>query len=110
MVKYDPTSKKQVLVGGAMTDILVTDKYNMGSIALDSNDVPYVALAYTEGDVKKTAVRHIDSKTKTWSELTPLGTNASFARIGFDESGRGYIVSVEKTDAGDKYVLYSTAE
>lgn len=110
VVKYDPTSKKQVLVGGAMTDILVTYKYNMGSIALDSNDVPYVALAYTEGDVKKTAVRHIDSKTKTWSELTPLGTNASFARIGFDESGRGYIVSVEKTDAGDKYVLYSTAE
>ena len=110
VVKYDPTSKKQVLVGGAMTDILVTYKYNMGSIALDSNDVPYVALAYTEGDVKKTAVRHIDSKTKTWSELTPLGTNASFARIGFDESGRGYIVSVEKTDAGDKYVPYSTAE
>ncbi len=110
VVKYDPTSKKQVLVGGAMTDILVTYKDNMGSIALDSNDVPYVALAYTEGDVKKTAVRHIDSKTKTWSELTPLGTNASFARIGFDESGRGYIVSVEKTDAGDKYILYSTAE
>lgn len=110
VVKYDPVSKKQLLIGGAMTDVLVSTKYTMGSIALDSNDVPYVALAYTEGDVKKTAVRHIDAKTKTWSELTPLGTNASFATIRFDESGKGYIVSVEESEAGDKYVLYSTAE
>ena len=110
VVKYDPVSKKQLLIGGAMTDVLVSGKYTMGSIALDSNDVPYVALAYTDGDVKKTAVRHIDSKTKTWSELTPLGTNASFATIRFDEGGKGYIVSVEESEAGDKYVLYSTAE
>ena len=110
VVKYDPVSKKQLLVGGAMTDVPVSTKYTMGSIALDSNDVPYVALAYTEGDVKKTAVRHIDAKTKTWSELTPLGTNASFATIRFDENGKGYIVSVEDSEAGDKYVLYSTAE
>ena len=110
VVKYDPVSKKQLLVGGAMTDVPVSTKYTMGSIALDSNDVPYVALAYTEGDVKKTAVRHIDAKTKTWSELTPLGTNASFATIRFDENGKGYIVSVEESEAGDKYVLYSTAE
>ena len=110
VIKYDPTTGKQTLIGGAMPDIKITDKGTTGSIALDSNDVPYVALAYLDGDVKKTGVRHIDAKSKTWSEITPLASPAYYAAIRFDENGKGYVAVKEESDNSSKYILYSTAE
>ncbi len=110
VIKYDPVTKKQTLIGGAMSDINITDKYTMGSLALDSNDVPYVAMAYLDGNVKKTGVRHIDAKSKTWSEITPLASPAYYATIRFDENGKGYIAVKEAADDSSKYILFSTAE
>lgn len=110
VIKYDPSTEKQTLIGGAMSDIKITDKYTMGSLALDSNDVPYVAVAYLDGDVKKTGVRHIDAKSKTWSEITPLASPAYYATIRFNENGKGYIAVKDEADNSSKYVLFSTAE
>lgn len=43
-------------------------------------DVPYVSILFKDGGVMKTAVRHIDSKTKTWSELVTLASKSDFFR------------------------------
>ena len=109
VVKYDPVTKKQVILGGVMSDIAV-ERNTYASMALDSNDVPYVSISYKDGDVMKTAVRHIDSKTKTWSELATLASKSDFSDIVFAEDGTGYIVTRETIGEDKKYVLYSTAK
>lgn len=110
VVKYDPATGKQVIVGGVMTDTTKMISSTTASMALDSNDVPYVSISYKDGDVMKTAVRHIDSKTKTWSELVTLASNSNFSDIVFAEDGTGYIVTRETVGEDTKYVLYSTAK
>ena len=110
VVKYDPASEKQTIVGGAMTDVTITEKSQMGSLALDANDVPYVTLTYKDGEVFKSAVRHIDSKTRTWSDLSVLSAASTSATVRFAENGKGYVAGIEDTADGKKYVLYSTAE
>ena len=110
VVKYDPATGKQVIVGGVMTDTTNMNSSTTASMALDSNDVPYVSISYKDGDVMKTAVRHIDSKTKTWSELVTLASNSNFSDIVFAEDGTGYIVTRETVGEDTKYVLYSTAK
>lgn len=110
VVKYDPATGKQVIVGGVMTDTINMNSSTTASMALDSNDVPYVSISYKDGDVTKTAVRHIDSKTKTWSELVTLASNSNFSDIVFAEDGTGYIVTRETVGEDTKYVLYSTAK
>ena len=110
VVKYDPATKKQIIVGGVMTDTINMNSSTTASMALDSNDVPYVSISYKDGDVMKTAVRHIDSKTKTWSELVTLASNSNFSDIVFAEDGTGYIVTRETVGEDTKYVLYSTAK
>lgn len=110
VVKYDPATGKQVIVGGVMTDTTKMTSSTTASMALDSNDVPYVSISYKDGDVMKTAVRHIDSKTKTWSELVTLASNSSYSDIAFGENGKGYIVTTETIGESKKYVLYSSAE
>ena len=110
VVKYDPATGKQVIVGGAMTDTTKMNTSTTASMALDSNDVPYVSISYKDGGVMKTAVRHIDSKTKTWSELVTLASNSNFSDIVFAEDGTGYIVTRETVGEDTKYVLYSTAK
>ena len=110
VVKYDPATGKQVIVGGVMTDTNKMNSSATASMALDSNDVPYVSISYKDGDVMKTAVRHIDSKTKTWSELVTLASNSNFSDIVFAEDGTGYIVTRETVGEDTKYVLYSTAK
>ena len=110
VVKYDPATKKQIIVGGVMTDTINMNSSTTASMALDSNDVPYVSISYKDGDVMKTAVRHIDSKTKTWSELVTLASKSDFSDIVFAEDGTGYIVTRETIGEDKKYVLYSTAK
>ena len=110
VVKYDPAIGKQVIVGGVMTDTNKMNSSATASMALDSNDVPYVSISYKDGDVMKTAVRHIDSKSKTWSELVTLASNSNFSDIVFAEDGTGYIVTRETVGEDTKYVLYSTAK
>lgn len=110
VVKYDPATGKQVIVGGVMTDTINMNSSTTASMALDSNDVPYVSISYKDGDVMKTTVRHIDSKTKTWSELETLASNSNFSDIVFAEDGTGYIVTRETVGEDTKYVLYSTAK
>ena len=110
VVKYDPATGKQVIVGGVMTDTINMNSSTTASMALDSNDVPYVSISYKDGDVMKTAIRHIDSKTKTWSELVTLASNSNFSDIVFAEDGTGYIVTRETVGEDTKYVLYSTAK
>ena len=110
VVKYDPATGKQVIVGGVMTDTTKMTSSTTASMALDSNDVPYVSISYKDGNVMKTAVRHIDSKTKTWSELVTLASNSYFSDIVFAEDGTGYIVTREIVGEDTKYVLYSTAK
>ena len=110
VVKYDPATGKQVIVGGVMTDTTKMISSTTASMALDSNDVPYVSISYKDGNVMKTAVRHIDSKTKTWSELVTLASNSYFSDIVFAEDGTGYIVTREIVGEDTKYVLYSTAK
>ena len=110
VVKYDPATGKQVIVGGVMTDTINMNSSTTASMALDSNDVPYVSISYKDGNVMKTAVRHIDSKTKAWSELVTLASNSYFSDIVFAENGTGYIVTREIVGEDTKYVLYSTAK
>lgn len=110
VVKYDPATGKQVIVGSVMTDTINMNSSTTASMALDSNDVPYVSISYKDGDVMKTAVRHIDSKTKTWSELVTLASNSNFSDIVFAEDGTGYIVTRETVGEDTKYVLYSTVK
>lgn len=110
VVKYDSATGKQTIVGGAMTDVSITEKSQMGSLALDANDVPYVTLTYKDGDVFKSAVRYIDSKTRTWSDKFVLSSASSSATVRFDESGKGYIVCLDETSGSRKYVLYSVVE
>ena len=110
VVKYDPATGKQVIVGGVMTDTTKMTSSTTASMALDSNDVPYVSISYKDGNVMKTAVRHIDSKTKTWSELVTLASNSYFSDIVFAEDGTGYIVTRVIVGEDTKYVLYSTAK
>lgn len=110
VVKYDPATGKQVIVGGAMTDTTNMNSSTTASMALDSNDVPYVSISYKDGGVMKTAARHIDSNTKTWSELVTLASNSNFSDIVFAEDGTGYIVTRETVGEDTKYVLYSTAK
>ena len=110
VVKYDPATGKQVIVGGVMTDTTNMTSSTTASMALDSNDVPYVSISYKDGDVMKTAVRHIDSKTKTWSELVTLASKSDFSDIVFAEDGTGYIVTRETIGEDKKYVLYSTVK
>ena len=110
VVKYDPATKKQVIVGGVMTDTTNMNSSTTASMALDSNDVPYVSISYKDGGVMKTAVRHIDSKTKTWSELVTLASNSNFSDIVFADDGTGYIVTRETVGEDTKYVLYSTVK
>lgn len=110
VVKYDPATGKQVIVGGVMTDTINMNSSTTASMALDSNDVPYVSISYKDGDVMKTAVRHIDSKTKTWSELVTLASKSDFSDIVFAEDGTGYIVTRETIGEDKKYVLYSTVK
>ena len=110
VVKYDPATGKQVIVGGVMTDTINMNSSTTASMALDSNDVPYVSISYKDGDVMKTAVRHIDSKTKTWSELVTLASKSDYSDIVFAEDGTGYIVTRETIGEDKKYVLYSTVK
>lgn len=110
VVKYDPATKKQIIVGGVMTDTINMNSSTTASMALDSNDVPYVSISYKDGGVMKTAVRHIDSKTKTWSELVTLASKSDFSDIVFAEDGTGYIVTRQTIGEDTKYVLYSTAK
>ena len=110
VVKYDPATKKQIIVGGVMTDTINMNSSTTASMALDINDVPYVSISYKDGGVMKTAVRHIDSKTKTWSELVTLASKSDFSDIVFAEDGTGYIVTRQTIGEDTKYVLYSTAK
>ena len=109
VVRINPETKSQVLIGGE-TDINIDD-CRSASFSLDSNDVPYIAYTKLEGDARFACIRHIDGKTKTWSEDTKLSSlSCGLTIIRFSGDGKGYVANIEAIGDSSKYVLYSTVE
>ncbi|MGM9768243.1 MAG: hypothetical protein ACI3Z0_07265 [Candidatus Cryptobacteroides sp.] len=105
--RYDLETRTVSLVGGVLSSLDVQTSKTF-ALALDANDVPY--LAYADGTTKVLTVTYIDSKTKTWS--TPAAISAGEVdniMMAFAPDGTGYISCVADDAAGNSYInLYST--
>ena len=89
VVRYRPSDKSQTIIGGVTTRNMKNDRYF--SVALDANDIPYLAYRNNE-DEDKLYIQYIDNKTKTWSTPVAISANAVGApTIRFNEEGKAYI-------------------
>ncbi len=104
--KYNLNDKKAELVGGILGNIDVqVSKYI--SLALDGNDVPYVA--YKDGGTGNANYTYIGTKTKLWVEpITLSSDDADCIKIRFAEDGTGYISYESAADKDHHIVLYKT--
>ena len=105
--RYDLETKTASVVGGVLSSLDVQTSKTF-ALALDANDVPY--LAYADGTSKALTLTYIDSKTKTWS--TPAAISAGEVEdimMDFAPDGTGYISCSADDAAGNSYInLYST--
>lgn len=105
--RYDLETKTASVVGGVLSSLDVKTSKTF-ALALDANDVPY--LAYADGTSKALTLTYIDSKTKTWS--TPAAISAGEVEdimMDFAPDGTGYISCSADDAAGNSYInLYST--
>ena len=104
--KYNLEENKAELVGGILTNIDVNESKYV-SLALDANDVPYVAYRNAEtGNVNYT---YIGTKTKVWVEpITLSSDDADCIKIRFAEDGVGYISYESAADKDHRIALYKT--
>lgn len=115
VVRIDPVTLKQSIVGGVLSSFEM-DSHTVSSLALDENDVPYIAVALSDGTVRKPCIMYIDSETKNWSDPEYLSqTEANYISIRFGDNGKGYIVVHEVSYEGinviyQKYALYMEGE
>lgn len=90
VVRYRPSDQSQTIVGGVTNRLINKDRYF--SIALDSNDTPYMAFRNNVDGDNKLFVQYIDNKTKTWTTPVAISANAVGApTIRFNENGDAYI-------------------
>lgn len=101
--RYNASDNSTSIIGGVMQIDGQAAKYF--SLAMDSNDVPY--MAYCDPETKYARYTYIDSKTKVWAEAKTLSSVAARnISIAFAEDGTGYIACNE----GDLVSLYSTSQ
>ncbi len=101
--RYNASDNSTSIVGGVMQIDGQVAKYF--SLAMDSNDVPY--MAYCDPETKYATYTYIDSKSKVWAEAKTLSSVAAEnISIAFAGDGTGYIACNE----GDLVSLYSTSQ
>jgi len=94
VVKYDIATGKQTLVGGVIKmENALHSKARYAGMALDENDIPYVAFANLFSyETTPARLVYIDNKTKTWSDpVTLSNSKISGLDIKFAEDGYGYV-------------------
>ncbi len=97
VIKYDPTSKSQTILGGLIGfTVGLTDR---PSLKLDKNDKPYVAYAWNDG-TNRTFISYIDDNTKLWIKPERVtDETAGDPVILFDSKNNIYVITDIKAHA-----------
>ncbi len=109
VVRIDPATGSQTLIGGSINDFENFEGHMTFSLAIGKDDAPHIVNLYKAGSSYRAYYRTIDSKTKTWAEPELIyDRGADYAVIRTDKDGKPYVAL--RDDDTDKYVLFGKAE
>lgn len=110
VVKYDPVTKTQTIIGGVIKDEnFLHSNCRYSAIAVDALGNPYVIFAntFTAETGGACSLMYIDSKTKAWSQpVTITPKKVSGLDIKFNSENKGFVCVYNYED--NKYELYVT--
>lgn len=98
LIKFDPATKTQTIVGGVIPNTNTTNGGVEPELAISPAGVPYVVYANNVDKTDRLYVTYIDSKTKTWITPEPVNDVESLKPvILFDKNGKGYVFARVQT-------------